>query len=284
MARPLRIEYSGAVYHVTARGNARESIYKDDGDRKAFLGILGKVIKQYNWLCHAYCLMDNHYHLLIETPDANLSVGMRQLNGTYTQTFNRRHGRVGHVLQGRFKAILVDKDSYLLELSRYIVLNPVRAKMVKQPNNYAWSSYRATAGLSGAPEFLTRDWLLGQFGRQRRNAEKRYRQFVADSIGQPSPWDQLTGQILLGSESFVKKMARKLKETETLTEIPRRQRFAARPSLKTLFPESNFKDKDARDQAIRQAHREYGYTLSEIGRKLDLHYTTISKVINRDGA
>src|SRR3990167_9458020 len=129
MARPLRIEYAGAVYHVTARGNARESIYKDDGDRKAFLGILGKVMERHHWLCHAYCLMGNHYHLMIETPDGNLSVGMRQLNGIYTQSFNRRHRRVGHVLQGRFKAILVDKDSYLLELSRYIVLNPVRAKI-----------------------------------------------------------------------------------------------------------------------------------------------------------
>lgn len=284
MTRPLRIEYAGALYHVTARGNARASIFKDDGDRKTFLATLGKVVARYNWLCHAYCLMGNHYHLLIETPESNLSRGMRQLNGIYTQAFNRRHRRVGHVLQGRFKAILVDKDSYLLELSRYIVLNPVRAKMVKQPNNYAWSSYRATAGLSSAPEFLTQDWLLGQFGWQRRNAEKRYRQFVADGIDQPSPWEQLTGQILLGSESFVKKMTRKLKETETLAEIPRRQRFAARPSLKTLFPEGNFKGKDARDQAIRQAHREYGYTLSEIGRKLDLHYTTISKVINRDEA
>ena len=164
------------------------------------------------------------------------------------------------------------------------MLNPVRAKMVKHPNHYAWSSYRATAGLSGAPEFLTRDWLLAQFGWQRRTAEKRYRQFVAEGIGRPSPWDQLTGQILLGSESFVKQMARKLKETETLPEIPRRQRFAARPRLKTLFPEGNFKDKDARDQAIRQAHREYGYTLSEIGRRLGLHYTTISKVVNRGEA
>ena len=284
MARPLRIEYAGAVYHVTARGNARASLYKDDGDRKAFLGILGKVMERHNWLCHAYCLMGNHYHLMIETPDGNLSVGMRQLNGIYTQSFNRRHRRVGHVLQGRFKAILVDKDSYLLELSRYIVLNPVRAKMVKHPNHYAWSSYRATAGLSGAPELLTRDWLLAQFGRQRRTAEKRYRQFVAEGIGQPSPWNQLTGQVLLGSEAFVKKMARKLKAAETLLEIPRRQRFATRPRLTTLFPAGDFKDKGARDRIIRQAHREYGYTLSEIGRKLDLHYTTISKVVNRDEA
>lgn len=284
MARPLRLEYPGAVYHVTARGNARQVIFQDDGDREAFLGILGKVIERYNWLCHAYCLMGNHYHLLIETLDANLSAGMRQINGLYTQTFNRRHGRVGHVLQGRFKAILVDKDSYLLELCRYIVLNPVRAQMVKQPKNYPWSSYRATAGLSSVPAFLTRDWLLSQFGRERRAAEKRYRQFVAEGIDRPSPWDQLAGQILLGSEAFVKQMARKLKAAETLPEIPRRQRFAARPSLKALFPEDGFRDKTARDRVIRQAHREHGYTLSEIGRKLDMHYTTISKVVNRDGA
>ncbi|MEK7817637.1 MAG: transposase, partial [Actinomycetota bacterium] len=236
------------------------------------------------WLCHAYCLMGNHYHLMIETPEGNLSQGMRQLNGVYTQAFNRRHGRVGHVLQGRFKAILVDKDSYLLELCRYIVLNPVRAKMVKQPKNYPWSSYRATAGLSSAPAFLTRDWLLRQFGREHHTAARRYREFVAQGIGQPSPWDQLAGQVLLGPESFVKKMAHQLKAAETLREIPRRQRHAARPSLKTLFPESGFQDKVARDQAIHQAHREHGYTLSEIGRKLDLHYTTISKVINRDEA
>lgn len=164
------------------------------------------------------------------------------------------------------------------------MLNPVRARTVKHPNSHVWSSYRATAGLSDAPEFLTRDWLLSQFGRRRRHAEKRYRHFVANGIGQPSPWDQLTGQILLGSEPFVKKMTRKLKETETLAEIPRRQRFAARPSLKTLFPEGGFKDKDGRDRIIRQAHAEYGYSLSEIGRTLELHYTTISKVVNRDEA
>jgi len=164
MARPLRIEYPGALYHITTRGNARASIFKDDADRQAFLRILSKVIERHQWLCHAYCLMGNHYHLLIETPKANLSPGMRQLNGIYTQAFNRRHIRVGHVLQGRFKAILVDKDSYLLELCRYIVLNPVRANMVKLPKSYPWSSYRVTAGLSRPVEFLNRDWLLSPVG------------------------------------------------------------------------------------------------------------------------
>ena len=128
MARPLRLEFPGAVYHVSSRGNARQRIFFGDADRELFLDTLTQGIARYRWLCHAYCLMENHYHLLIETPRANLSLGMRQLNGIYTQTFNRRHHRVGHLFQGRFRAILVEKESYLLELCRYIVLNPVRVK------------------------------------------------------------------------------------------------------------------------------------------------------------
>lgn len=282
MARPLRLEYPGALYHLTARGNARQAIFRDDADRGIFLAVMAKVVARYNWLCHAYCLMGNHYHLLIETPEANLSAGMRQLNGLYTQAFNRRHARVGHLLQGRFKAILVDKDSYLLELARYIVLNPVRARMVTHPKAHPWSSYRATAGLASGPAFLTRDWLLRQFARQRHAAERRYRQFVNVGVGAPCPWDKLTGQILLGPEAFVKQLARRLKAAENLTEIPRRQRLAARPGLKSLLPADGFRKKAARDQAIRKAHLDCGYTLCEIARHLGLHYTTISKVVNRD--
>jgi REP-associated tyrosine transposase len=132
MARPLRIEFAGALYHVTARGNNREAIFlgADEADREAFLEILGAICERFNWVCHAYCLMTNHYHLLIETPDANLSGGMRQLNGVYTQYVNRTHRRVSHLFQGRFKGILVEREGYLLELARYVVLNPVRAGMV----------------------------------------------------------------------------------------------------------------------------------------------------------
>ena len=146
MARPLRLEYSGAIHHVTSRGNAQAPIFLDDEDRASFLAVLAECIARFTWICHAYCLMDNHYHLIIETPDANLSAGMRQLNGVYTQRFNRRHGRVGHIFQGRFKAILVERDSYLLELCRYVVLNPVRARMVRDASQYAWSSHLATMG------------------------------------------------------------------------------------------------------------------------------------------
>lgn len=136
MARPLRAEYPGAIYHITSRGNARQPIFEDDEDRKAFQVLLESLVSRYNWLCHAYCLMDNHYHLLVETPDGNLSEGMRQLNGIYTQSFNGRHGRVGHVFQGRFKAILVGRENYLLELCRYVVLNPIRAGIVRSPGRY----------------------------------------------------------------------------------------------------------------------------------------------------
>ena len=166
MARPLRLEFPGALYHITSRGDRREDIYEVDADRIGFLELIGDVCGSYNWVCYAYCLMSNHYHLLIETPDANLSKGMRQLNGVYTQQFNFRHKRVGHVFQGRYKAIHVDKDDYLLELSRYIVLNPVRAGMVRKVHQWSWSSYHQTIGNEPFPSWLNVNGLrnLADFG------------------------------------------------------------------------------------------------------------------------
>jgi len=185
MARPLRLEFAGALYHVTSRGDRREDIYLDDSDREAWLAVVGEVCNRFNWLIHAYCKMSNHYHLLVETIDGNLSKGMRQLNGVYTQRFNRRHRMVGHLYQGRYKAILVQKENYLLELARYVVLNPVRAGMVKQPEEWHWSSYLAMTGLSNVPEWLDTDWLLSQFGRQRQGAITSYRRFVMERMAQP---------------------------------------------------------------------------------------------------
>lgn len=279
MARPLRIEYAGAVYHVTSRGNARKNIFKDDNDKEIFLEVLGRVVKRYNWLCHAYCLMGNHYHLLIETPDANLSKGMRQLNGVYTQRYNQRHKKTGHIFQGRYKAILVEKEGHLIELCRYVVLNPVRAGIVERPEDWKWSSYLATAGLKRAPEYLTTDWILGQFENKRRDAKKQYREFTISGIKEESPWKKLQGQILLGGEGFIEKFRDLLSKKEDMREIPRLQRYVCRPKIGDLFKKEKISTKHIRNGKIYNAHIKYGYTLKEIADYLGIHYTTVSKVI-----
>ena len=277
MARPLRIEYEGAVYHVTSRGNAGEPVFRDEEDRGNILATIKKVRDRYNWLCHGYCLMDNHYHLMIETPDANLSQGMRQLNGVYTQKYNWRHSKAGHLFQGRYKSILVEKDNYLLELCRYVVLNPVRANMVKKPEEWNWSSYRATAGLKSLPDYLTADWILGLFNRNKREVQKRYRQFVREGIHQGLPWGELQGQVLLGEEGFIDRFKDLLIDKDQAKEIPRSQRYVSRPRLSKIFPSGE--SKPSRNRHIYTASVNYGYTLKEIADHLHIHYTTVSKVI-----
>ncbi len=212
--------------------------------------------------------MDNHYHLLLETPNANLSLGMRQLNGRYTQAYNRRHERVGHLLQGRFTAILVEKEAHLLELCRYVVLNPVRAKMVTHPRLWSWSSYRATVGETPAPAWLTTDWILGQFAQRVGVARERYRTFVAEGRGGPRPWDQVTGQIYLGSEAFIAQH----QPNRVIRDIPRRQTQAQRPSLRDLFQRNG---KPA--WLIHRAYRQSGYRLAEIADYLGVHAATVSR-------
>jgi REP-associated tyrosine transposase len=196
--RARRINYEGAIYHVTSRGNERRKIVVDDGDRVQFLRVLADVVKDEKVVCHAWVLMDNHYHLLLETHAGNLSAAMKHLNGIYTQRFNRKHRRFGHLFQGRYKAIVVEKDTYLKELSLYVVLNPVRAMMVKSPGDWKWSSYRATAGLEKAEPWLETRWLLGQFGKTETQAHKGYRKFVAEGMGKKdSPWEELYSRIYL---------------------------------------------------------------------------------------
>lgn len=277
MTRPLRIEYPDAVYHVTSRGNARSNIFDSDQDRKEFLSILNRVVDRYKWICHAYCLMDNHYHLLIETPDGNLSEGMRQLNGIYTQKYNWLHNKTGHVFQGRYKAILVEKESYLLELCRYVVLNPVRVKMVTKPDEWQWSSYRHTAGIVKLPEYVSADWIIGLFSNNKKEGQKLYRRFVKNGIDTSSPWEELHGQILLGEEPFIDKYKDLLHDKAKIKEIPRTQRYLNRPKLSVLF--SGEDDKTERDKFIHAAHVQYGYKLKEIADYLEIHYTTVSKAL-----
>jgi putative transposase len=187
MARPLRLEFAGALYHVTSRGGGREAIFRGDGGRLVFFEVLAGVCERLNWVIHAYCLMTNHYHLLIETPEGNLAKGMRELNGVYAQRFNRIHRRVGHVFQGRYKAILVQKETYLLELARYVVLNPVRVHMVASAGDYPWSSYRAMIRDAAPPDWLETGAILNLFGQTDGQAIASYRNFIAAGTGEPSP-------------------------------------------------------------------------------------------------
>lgn len=224
MVRPLRIEFSGALYHVTARGNARRDIYFDDENRRVFLQTLSRTIERNDWLCHAYCLMSNHYHLLIETANPTLSRGMRYLNGVYSQYLNRKTKRVGHVFQGRYKAFLIEKETYLLEVARYVVLNPVRARMVQSAGDWPWSSYRATAGHTEPPEWLTVDWLLGGFGGKRGEAIDAYRRFIQSGHEHTTLWNELKNQIYLGSDQFVEEMQCHLDPEQSLENIPKPQK------------------------------------------------------------
>ncbi|ROR03171.1 REP-associated tyrosine transposase [Desulfosoma caldarium] len=278
MARPLRVEFEGAVYHVTSRGNAQQDIFLGKEDRSRFLEILADSVARYTWICHAYCLMTNHYHLIIETPQANLSRGMQRLNGVYTQWFNRRHRRVGHLFQGRFKAILVEKESHLLEVTRYVVLNPVRAGLVRTVQSWPWSSYRATSGQIEVPEFLTVDWILSQFGPDRARAVRAYRRFVSQGKG-VNAWEELRAGAFLGTAGFVEQLAPLLSQKPLDPELRKKERFAARPSLEELF--SGISDEATRNERICQAVWTYHYKLREVGEFLELHFATISVIAKR---
>jgi len=273
MARPLRIEFEGAVYHVTSRGDGREDIFLSDDDRRKFLDVLAHVVDRFGWVCHAYCLMGNHYHLMIETPQANLSRGMRQLNGVYTQRFNRAHDRVGHVFQGRFKSIVVEKDAYLLELSRYVALNPVRAGMVENVADWPWSSYRATAGLSLAPAFLDVEWLLSQFGDSAQRARAAYARFISEGIG-GRPWNSLNGPDVLGDDEFRNRLQGMVKQS--VADVPKRKRVLRHLPLSEIAREGRPKS-----DWMREAYREHGYTMQMLADYAGLHHSTVSRLIKQ---
>jgi putative transposase len=274
MARPLRIELAGGLYHVTSRGDRREDIYGEDEDRQAWLELFGKVCTRFNWCCHAYCQMSNHYDFVLETPEGNLSRGMRQLNGVYTQHVNRTHGKMGHVFQGRYKAILVDKDSYLLELARYVVLNPVRAGMVKNAQDWPWSSYRAMIREAASPPWLQTDWLLGQFSVQRKRAIAKYVDFVRAGVGLPSLWGELRNQIYLGDDKFVARMQKKIGSRDNLGEIPRAQRRAVAKPLAYYA-----KRHRAPKTAMAAAYLSGDYSMKAIAEYFGVHYATVSRAV-----
>ena len=276
MSRPLRLAYPGALYHVTARGNRRSSIYRDDADRTEFNVILGDVVERYSWLVYAWCQMTNHYHLLVETPEPNLSDGMRHLNGRYANYFNRRHRLVGHVFQSRFFAIHVDGGKYLRELLRYVVLNPVRAEVVEQPEAWQWSSYREMVAARMPPIWSAIDRPLSLFGTTRHNAIKAYVRFVADGVWGSSPWDQLKQGVFLGTDRFVESLLDQFGGAGSITEVPRAQQQRPRQSLEAIENGAH-----NRNDAIVLAYRVHSYTLKEIGVHFGLHYSRVSRIVKK---
>jgi len=235
------------------------------------------VCLRFNWRCHAWCLMDNHYHLVIETVEGNLSRGMRQLNGVYTQKSNRRHQQSGHLFQGRYKAILIDRDSYLLEVSRYVVLNPVRAYMVAQVDDWAWSSYPAMVGQAPVPEWLEVDWLLANFGERRSIALQRYIEFIAGGVGSPSLWEAQVHPHYLGDDAFIEKIGslHSIKNGTDLKEVPRMQR---RPLAQTLGYYSRAYTHPK--QAMVAAYSSGDYSMKQIADRFGVHYSTVSRAVN----
>jgi REP-associated tyrosine transposase len=301
MARPLRIGYAGALYHVTSRGNERKPVYRDDRDRARFVERLAAVVDTHRLRLHAFALMRNHFHLLVETPEANLSRAMGQLNGSYTQDFNRRHRRSGHLFQGRYKAILVEKDSYLLELSRYIHLNPVRVGEVSRAWEFAWSSAAAYVGRAAVPEFLTVEDVLAHFGRRRAVARRRYAEFLADGAATKgdTPWRLVEGQVLLGERAWVERMKRRLAGKRTQEDIVGRKSLQPRPTLSVVLTQVCRASKVDRDTVLRRRGGRGGWARAaamalawevgglgqrEIGRAFGVGPHAVSKAIAQTAA
>ncbi|WP_137172452.1 transposase [Massilia sp. HP4] len=273
MTRPLRVNFPGALYHVTSRGNRRAPIFRDDTDRRIWLGVLAQVCERHHCVIHSFCQMTNHYHLLVETVEANLPSCMRQLNGHYSQHFNRRHRVVGHLFQGRYKAILVQKNSYLLEVSRYIVLNPLRANIVATLNEWRWSSYHYFIGAGISPDWLECNWVLGHFGNTPPSAIAAYQDFVLAGLGQPNPFKTISHQTFLGDQAFVL-LHQQLQQSKELLETKRSERRAV------ALPLSDYQDRyPDRDEAMARAYASTAFTMSEIAGVFGVSTKTVSRAV-----
>ena len=284
MARPLRIEYPGALYHVMSRGIERRVIVRDDHDRERRLDWLRRTVETYGWRLHAFALMPNHDHLFVETPDANLSTGMQFFNGSYVSYFNFRHKRAGHLFQGRFKAQLIEREGHYLEISRYIHLNPVRAKLVDRPQAYPWSSFPGYVRRTRAANWITYDHVLAEFGSEDASARRRYRQFVLAGIDPPlrSPFADAVHNIIVGSDDFVEKVKMMLADRQASAGLPALNRLRIRPSLEHIIAvvatctketRANWSsgrrcDDTGRALAAYVARARFGYSASAVARAL----------------
>lgn len=286
MSRPLRIEYNNAFYHITARGNDRKPIFTDDSDRQALLSHYSSATERYGAIIHAYCLMTNHYHLLLETPHGNLSQIMRHINGAYASYFNTRHSRVGPLLQGRYKAILVEKDTYAQELSRYIHLNPVRAKKIKTVEEYPWSSCRAYLGLEEKPQWLHDEFILEYFNSDSQEACRTYFKFLQEGIKKNAwnPQKEIVFSTLLGGVDFIEEVKSKyLSDKEITRDVPDLKSLM-KLSVEEIIQQVNEEfgeHKAGRNAAIYIAHKYSGKALKEIGIYFGLRESGVSQASRR---
>jgi len=284
MARPLRIEYPGAFYHVTSRGNEQKDVFKSQRDREKFLEYLESATERYGAVFHAYCLMSNHYHLLLETPAGNLSQIMRHINGAYTTYFNIKRKRSGHLFQGRYKAILVEFDEYAMELTRYIHLNPVRVGMVTRPEEYRWSSYKNYIGQTTAPTWLKIETTLDYFGKKKKEAMYKYRSFVEDLLGKEydSPFQNTFGTAVLGTAEFIEMVTSEhLSDRGVDRAVPGIRQFKSNPEpeeiLKAVAVVMGENEKLARQMGMYLCHKYSGKKLREIGILFGVGETAIAE-------
>lgn len=284
MARPLRIEYPGAFYHVTSRGNEQKDVFKSQKDREKFQEYLESATERYGAVIHAYCLMSNHYHLLLETPSGNLSQIMRHINGAYTTYFNIKRKRAGHLFQGRYKALLVEFDEYALELSRYIHLNPVRTGMVERPETYRWSSYQSYIGQSSAPKWLYLMAVLEYFWKLETGPQKKYRDFVEDLLGKEydSPIQNALGKSVLGTPDFIEMITTTyLAEKKVDRAVPEIRQFKSFPEPPEIVKAAACVMKDneklARQVGMYLCHKYSGKKLREIGEYFGVGETAIAE-------
>jgi putative transposase len=275
MTRPLRFQFAGALYHVTSRGDRRQFIYRDAYDRSNWLTLLGQTCDRYNFLVHSFCQMGNHYHLLVETVEANLAQGMRHLNGVYTQYFNRRHHLVGHLFQGRYNAIVVEKEDYLLAVARYTVLNPLRAKIVSSLDDWEWSSYPYLIGRKAAPTWMTIDWFLSLLDADKNAAISAYCQFLMAGRGLENPLKKTRHRVLLGNPSL-RMPIEEFGPRYSLIEIARVQRRAL--ALPLAVYQESYVD---RDEAMARAYLSTAYTMLQIGQHFGVAYRTVSRAVHQ---
>jgi putative transposase len=276
MARPLRLHAPGILCHVTSRGNAKQQIFGDDEDYARFLEVLSNAAARFGVSCIGYCLMQNHTHLLLRPDDVPISRLMQQLNSAYCQWFNRRHDRVGHVLQGRFHCRLVDSDVYFLRVIRYVVRNPVTAGYVDNPADWPWSSHRATAGLDAAPSFLDVDDIWRVFGSSDdATAHEQFRIFAESDADDRGTFAGL----LVGSPHFARRLEPGLRPHRDVEDFVYAERLAARPSLSVLLPEHL--EGSAVHVAAREAFLQHAYTLREVGQRLNRPTATIWRWVQR---